>query len=203
MTFRIEVCILKSPIWGGYMKVDPQVFLELVEAAKKIAFVDIEASGLKGDYNSTLVVSIKPYGSKPFSFSVKQVGHDQKVVREAKAALEEFHAWVTYYGKGFDIPFLNTRLLRWGNNPIEKRPHIDMYYTLKANILTGRRSQAHLLEWFRTPQQKMHVSADDWASLPSDPAKYLPTMVKRCESDVRGLEALYDKTKHLVREIKP
>ena len=184
------------------MKVDPQIFLELVEGSKRLAFVDIEASGLKGDYNSTLVVSVKPHGSKPESFVVKRVGNDKAVVRAARECLEEYYAWVTYYGKGFDIPFLNTRLLKWGEAPIERRPHIDLYYTLRFNILTGRRSQAHLLEWFRTPQKKMSVSADDWASLPSDPEKFLPTMVKRCESDVRGLEALYEKTKHLIRDIK-
>ena len=184
------------------MKVEPQVFLELAEAAKKIVFLDIEATGLKGDYNSVLVVSLKPYGKAPYSFRISKVGNDAKVLREAKEALEEYYCWVTYYGKGFDIPMLNTRLLKWGKHPIAKRPHIDMYYTLKANILTGRRSQGHLASWLKLPEQKMSVSADDWASLPSDPEKFLPTMVRRCESDVRGLEGLYKTTKHLIRDIK-
>jgi hypothetical protein len=41
--------------------IDAQDYLRLLEDANRIAFVDIEATGLRGDYNSTLVVSIKPY----------------------------------------------------------------------------------------------------------------------------------------------
>jgi hypothetical protein len=183
------------------MQIDPQEYLDLVEQTGKLIFVDIESTGLKGDYNTVLVVSIKPYGKKPFSFSVPKVSRDYKVVRDAKDALEMAGAWVTYYGKGFDIPMLNTRLLRHGLNPIEKRPHLDMYFTLKSNILTGRKSQSHLLSWLGTPEQKMSVSADTWADMSASFERNMPIMIRRCESDVAGLEALYRKTRHLVREI--
>ena len=183
------------------MQIEPQVFLDLVEEGDKLAFIDIESTGLKGDYNSILVVSVKPYGKLPYSFSVSQPGNDQKVVREAKEELEQYECWVTYYGKGFDIPMLNTRLLKWGLDPIDKRPHVDMYYTLKSNILTGRRSQSHLLSWLHTPEQKMSVSADTWSEMAVNPKKNMPIMIKRCESDTTGLEALYRKTRHLIRDI--
>jgi len=139
---------------------------------------------------------------KATSFSIKQAGNDQRVVREAKILLEKFDAWVTYYGKGFDIPMLNTRLLRWGQDPIAKRPHVDMYYSLKANILTARRSQGHLLSWLMTPEQKMSVSAEAWNEVLTSPRKAIGKMIERCESDVAGLESLYQRTKHLIREIK-
>jgi hypothetical protein len=41
-----------------------------------------------------------------------------------------------------------------------------------------------------------------WNRVLAWPKAYLPTMVERCESDVTGLEALYDATKHLIREVK-
>lgn len=183
------------------MQIDTEVFLRLVENAGTLAFADIEASGLRGDYNSTLIVSVKPYGKKPISLVVSQPGHDQKLVREAKALLETFDCWVTYYGKGFDIPFLNTRLMKWGLYPIAKRPHIDMYYTLKSNLLTARRSQGHLLTWLGTPEQKMGVSASVWSEVSAEPEKNLKILKERCESDVEGLEALYRRSKHVVRDI--
>lgn len=183
-------------------QVDAQDYLGLLEAASQIVFVDIEATGLRGDYNSVLVVSIKPYGKKPTSYVVKQPGNDQKVVNDAKAALEAAQCWVTYYGKGFDIPMLNTRLLKWGSRPIDKRHHIDMYYSLKSNLLTARRSQGHLLSWLGTPEQKMTVSAEEWNAVIRGAEGSMDTMVKRCESDVKGLEGLYKKTRHLIREIK-
>ena len=183
------------------MKIETETFLNLVEEAGTLGFVDIEATGLRGDYNSVLVVSVKPFGKKPTSFAVKQPGNDQRVVREAKEAMEALDCWVTYYGKGFDIKMLNTRLLKWGYPPIEKRHHIDMYYSLKSALLTARRSQGHLLSWLGTDEQKMTVGADVWNQIISDTEKHMPTMIKRCESDVAGLEGLYIKTKHLIREI--
>ncbi len=184
------------------MQIDVQEFLDLVEGTGKLAFVDIEATGLRGDYNSVLCVSIKPWHQEPYTFSILQPGNDQKVVRDAKAALEEYAAWCGYYSKGFDLPMLNTRLLKWRAEPIEKRPHIDMYYSLKANLLTARRSQSHLLAWLDTPEQKMTVGADVWNDVLNNTKSAMRTMIQRCESDVAGLEALYDRTRHLIREIK-
>ena len=185
------------------MKIDALELLELCEDANKLAFFDIECTGLRGDYNSVLVVSIKPFRGNPVTFKVKQPGNDQKVVRDAKAELEKYTIICGYYSKGFDIPMLNTRLLKWGVEPIEKKLHLDMYYTLKYNLLTARRSQAHLLEWLETPQQKLTVSADDWVKILRDPdGKPMKTMVERCESDCKGLQNLYERTKHLIREIK-
>ena len=184
------------------MQIDAQDYLRLVEDANRVAFVDIEATGLRGDYNSTLVVAIKPFHGDAYNFHVEQPGNDQKVVRLAKDALEQFDLWVTFYGKGYDIPFLNTRLLRWGRNPIEKRHHLDLYFTLKSNLLTARKSQAHLLRFLGTEEQKMDMSPEDWNEVVANPVKNMKKMVARCESDVTGLQGLYERTKHIVREIK-
>ena len=184
------------------MNIDTQEYLDLIETTHRLAFVDIEASGLRGDYNSVLCVSIKPYGKDPYTMFVKQAGNDQKVVREAKGELEAYSAWCGYFSKGFDLPMLNTRLLKWGLLPIIKRPHIDLYWLLKSNILTARRSQGHLLSWLETPEEKMTVSADVWNRILADTKKEMPLMIQRCESDVKGLEALYMRTKHLVSDIK-
>lgn len=184
------------------MQLDAQEYLTLVEDAGKLLFLDIEATGLRGDYNSVLCVSCKPYNQKPFTFSVAQAGNDQKVVREAKKALESYSAWVTYYGKGFDLPMLNTRLLKWEVDPIEKRPHIDMFYVLKYSLLTARKSQGHLLSWLETPEDKMTVSAEVWNRILADTKGQMKEMIRRCESDTAGLEALYKRTKHLIRDVK-
>lgn len=204
------------------MQLDAQAFLRLCERAKTIGFVDIEATGLKGDYNSVLCVSVRPFESQPTTYSIIRPGIDQKVVREAKDALESLDCWVTYFGKGFDLPMLNTRLLRWGVKPITKRPHLDMYWTLKSHLNTARRSQGHLLSWLgiktmpdRNPEtgvlevevtdpnapQKMTVSAEMWNLVLAYPRRYMPTMISRCESDVEGLESLYKRTKHLVGNV--
>jgi uncharacterized protein YprB with RNaseH-like and TPR domain len=185
------------------MQLGEQNFLTLVEKTKKIAFVDIEATGLRGDYNSVLVVVVKPYGGKAKVFKVKQAGNDKKVVREVKEELEKYEAWVTFYGKGYDIPMLNTRLLRWRINPIEKRPHVDLYYTLKYNTLMSRRGQGAVLRFLGTAQEKMDMSPEAWNEVITNPkGRPMQQMIARCVSDVEGLEAMYKETRHLIRDIK-
>jgi len=182
------------------MNLEAQTFLRLVENQHSIVFWDIEG-GLKGDYHSILCSSFKPFGKKPFTASVSKPGNDKYLVENIKDELEKYDCWVTYYGKGFDLPMLNTRLLCHGLKPVVKKPHVDMYWQLKSKILTGRKSQGHLLSWLRLPEQKMSVSADEWIQVVAGTKGAMETIIKRCESDVSGLEALYNRTKHLIIDI--
>jgi hypothetical protein len=183
------------------MQIEAQRFLDVAEAAGQVAFFDLESTGLNADYNSVLCVSIKPIGKPPTTFAVKRPGFDSKVVREARDCLAGFPLWVSYYGKGFDSLMLNGRLLKYELDPLPKHHHIDMYFVLRSRVNTGRRSQAHLLEWLGTPEKKMTLSPDEWNEVVRYPRRHMPVLVARCESDVAGLEALYKRTRHLIAEI--
>jgi len=183
------------------VQIEAQEFLKIAEQAGKVALVDIEATGLKGDYNSVLVVTVKPYGEKCITTAVDRPGDDRKLVVAARDLLHEYPLWVSYYGKGFDIPMIQTRLLRHGARPLVKALHLDLYWHLKAHIITARRSQAHYLRWMDAPSQKMDMSPEEWNLVLANPKKALVRMRQRCESDCEGLEALYDRTKHLIVNI--
>ncbi len=196
------------------MQLDAQTFLRLAENASTLVSYDIEATGLKGDYNSVLCVSIRPFKQDAVTFAITRPGQDKGVVAAAAEMLREADCWVSYFGKGFDFPMLNTRLLKWGLKPLERKPHIDLYYTLKSNLITARRSQAHLLDWLRIDHtgesidhdnrdavHKMTVSADEWNRVLADPSRAMKTMVNRCESDTLGLQSLYIRTRHLIKEV--
>jgi len=182
------------------MQIDAQRFLPIAEKAEAIAFVDIEASNLKADFGTAVVVSVKPYGKKPVTFSAKP-GHDKALLKLVAAELAKYPVWVTFYGKMFDIPFLNSRLLVNGMPPLPKNHHVDMYWVIKSQTALSRRNQAHLLEWLEADSKKMSVSPNVWATMAANPSTSLRTLRSRCESDVCGLEAMYEKTKHLIREI--
>jgi len=196
------------------MNLPAQTFLNLVERTHSLCCFDIEATGLRGDYGSILCASFLPYGEKPFTLAVATTGNDKHLVSCIKDALEGYNCWVTFYGKGFDIKMLNTRLLKHGLRPVETRPHVDMYWTAKTHLLTARKSQAHLLNWLEIElklsedhakhiAEKMSVSADTWVQIlnPHNFKKSMNIMIRRCESDVTGLEALYNRMKHVQRDI--
>lgn len=180
------------------MQLDAQDFLPLVEKAGGVCVFDIEATGLKGDYNSILLATVKPIGKPCRTFMVDRPGDDRRLVRELRDELHKYAMWVSFYGKGFDVPMLRARLLLHGMAQLEKRLHLDMYWTLKATVLTARRSQAHLLRWLQAPSQKMDLSPEEWNMVLANPRKGLRVMKARCESDCLGLEALYHRAKHLV-----
>lgn len=182
------------------MNVNTQDYLRLCEETHQLLFWDIETTGREGEYHSVLVVSLKPYGLRPKTFTVTRVGHDRKLVREAREELARYQVWCTYYGKGFDVPFLETALLHWGLPKLVRRPHVDLYYTLRSRLLTGRHSQAHYLEFLSEDRRKLPVSARVWRAASYEKAS-LSTLVKRCESDTEGLESLYKKTGHLIQDI--
>jgi hypothetical protein len=179
------------------MQLDAQRYLKLVEKANTIGFLDIESQGREADYGGVHVISVAPLRGKPKTWYARRLGADRRMVKEARDWLNELDLWVTFYGKGFDVSFLNTRLLRWNLEPLQKRHHLDLYYLLRWSTRTGRHSQAHLISWLKLKEPKMSVSADDWTK----PIESMATLVKRCESDVRGLKSLYERTKHLVGEL--
>ena len=180
------------------MQVDTDVFLKMAEQTHSLCSFDLEATGLRCDYNSILVGSIKPYGKKPITFCVVKPGDDKQVVHRIARELEKYSIWVSYYGKGFDIPMIQGRLLLHGLPKLIKQPHLDMYFHMNSHVNTARKSQAHRCEWLDTPTQKMTVGAEKWNQIIAAYEENRALMRRRCESDTKGLEGLYNRTKHLV-----
>lgn len=183
------------------MQIEAQHYLSLAEATGDLVFVDIESTGFKADYDSVLCVSFKQYGKKPFSLAVKQVGNDQKVVREAAEILGSYGCWATYYGKGFDIPFLNTRLLKWRQPQIQQRHHLDMYFTLKPKMALSRKGLGAVARFLNVKTPKLDVGQEVWSEI-SYKMEHMPTMIERCEGDCITLEEIYKETKYMIKDIK-
>lgn len=182
------------------MQCETKLFLDMAEKAGRLFVWDIESTGLNCDYNSVLVVSVLPFGGKPVTFKVAQPGNDKKVVREAAEYLGTAAAWVTFYGKGFDVPMMNGRLLKWGLPPLPKIHHADVFFQLVGKINTSRKSQAHIARWLGLPEKKMDVAPGEWNSVLHDPAA-MRVLVKRCESDVECLTQAYVRTRHIFGEL--
>lgn len=184
------------------MQIDVQQYLELAELGGKIVFWDLETTGLKGDLNSILVSSFKEHGKPPFSINVEALGNDQKVARETKEILESYQTVVTYYGKGFDMPMLNTRLAKWKRLPVQPMYHLDMYFSLKPKFLLARKGLGSVGAFLGAVEDKMFVGSDVWSEMGFKMKTHMPVMIKRCESDVILLEDVYNKSKHFIRDLK-
>jgi len=183
-------------------QVEIQKFLDWIERDHTLLTWDIEASGLNADYDQILCISIKPYGKKCVTFQLKKGETDKKICLQARDMLSVADAWCTYYGKGYDVKMLNTRLLYHQVPLLVKQPHIDLFYVLKYFMKTGSKSQAHLLDFLELPEEKMTVHPSTWSQMSVHFTKNMKILVKRCESDCEGLEALYDRTKLAIQDAR-
>lgn len=183
-------------------QVEIQKYLRWIEQDHTLFTWDIESSGLNGDYAQILVISIKPYGEDCVTYSLKKGHSDKAMVRAASKMLSSADAWLTYYGKGFDVKMVNTRLLYWGLPMLVKQPHIDLFYVLKYFMKTGSKSQAHLLNFLELPQEKMTVHPSAWSQLSVNFTENMEILIERCESDCIGLEALYDRAKLAIQDAR-
>jgi uncharacterized protein YprB with RNaseH-like and TPR domain len=149
-----------------------------------------------------LVVSVKQYGNSSITtFAVDRPGEDRKVVKAAIEELGKYDCWISYYGKGFDVPMLQARALLHRLPPLVKQCHVDMFFQLVSKVKTARKSQAHFLRWLGTPEQKMDMSPQEWNDVLANPKVAIKKMRSRCESDVVGLEGLFDRAGHLILNV--
>ena len=176
------------------MQIEAKDYLELCKATGSLFTWDIESTGLHCDYNSVLCVSIKPYGKEIETYRVKKPGNDEKLIREVIGRLNEAKMWMTYYGKGFDVPFVRGRSVKWRmkaqSSPIlEKKPHIDLFFQIVGKVRTSRKSLAHICEWLGLPEKKMTVGADEWNRILYEVDVVMnEIMIPRNQSDVIALE---------------
>jgi uncharacterized protein YprB with RNaseH-like and TPR domain len=179
------------------MQVEVEDFLRWVEAAKRIAFFDIETNNLNADYGEVLVFAcaMDP-DAKPFNITVPKGGSDKKLIKDIAEVLNTADCWVSYNGKRFDVPFINTRALEYSFLPLVKKPHVDLYFTLKHQLRLGRKALGTIGNWLQLEEDKMSIPPKAWRD------KDIPLLVKRCESDVMLLQQLYKRTNHLIRDIR-
>ena len=174
----------------------------------KVVFFDIEAGGLKGNFDQCLCAAFKPYGLKPYALSrTKGDTSDKKLVSDIKRELEKYDIVITYYGLGFDKPFLNSRLTKYGMKPLRRQLHIDCYRTAKKIFkyaLTSKRLVA-ICEHVGI-KGKTRVEPDIWEKMKysaiAEKGKCLQQIVDHCLWDVKTLEECFDKCfKHEVSSI--
>ena len=172
------------------MKVEVPQFLRLAEEAGTVLFLDLETQGLNADYGRILV-----YSRKFNNGELRTTFGERKILRAMRADFEKADMLVGYNSRLFDVPYANTRLLELGEPPLPKKHHLDMYFALKAKLRTTSKAMGAIGTLLNLAEDKMKVAPKEWRNA------NLPVLANRCESDVRLLQQVYNKTKHLVATI--
>lgn len=162
----------------------------------KILTYDIECTDLNSDWGTLLCVGYKWLGDKnPTVISIldypgKNILDDSNLVKAFHDVLAEAEMVITYFGKGFDQPWLQGKYMLYDLAPLPNIPHVDLFYTAKSNTRLSRKSLDNLVTEFRVGK-KYNVSREDWKLAKIGDVGGINQVIKHCYVDVNLTEKLY------------
>lgn len=165
----------------------------------KILIWDLETStfGFKANSGFILCAGIKEFGKPGVEILqrdniVPDPLNDKKLVTAIYDRLVQADMWVTHNGNWFDVPFLNSRLLRAGHAPLPRIPHFDTC-DLAFKRLKIKNSLEAVGEFLHCKGTKHKVSFDEWVRAYAGNKKSLAKIVHHCVNDVKLTEQVYVK----------
>lgn len=160
---------------------------------------DIETSSLDASYGRVLCACAK-FGDRKQPDEVRA-----PKLKDEFAALEVIHRWfsacdivVTWYGKMFDIPFVNSRRLHYGLAPLPQVIHKDLCFTSKSKLKFRGNRLDGVSKDLRAKYAKHDLTAATWVAAVDGDAKSLDDIVKHCRFDVLLTEEMLGIMKPLI-----
>jgi len=213
---RCGICLQRDALYRADLRrdgIEPKasakdVFLDPTQT--RVGVLDIESSGLSGDFGVTFCVVVKIFGRDELKVFKMDTGprdmlaSEKKMLKELVHYLRGLDGVVTYYGSGFDIPFLRTRMLSHGlTGYLKKMRHLDLYYTVRGKLLLSRNRLMNVIEMLKisdgTVPDKGRVEPAKWMRVIfAGDKKALAEVVKHCIEDVYALEAALLKLQDVV-----
>lgn len=168
---------------------------------------DLETTGLSANFAYLLCMGWKVIGEKKINLIKitdypefeKDCTNDKKLVADCKKVLESADAWITWYGRRFDEPFLNSRLIHHGFSPMPNmcNNHIDGWRTAKYKLRMNSNRLASVSEFLQV-EEKTPVKGGMWVKAQAGHKNALSYVYKHCRQDIVVLEQVYEKIKPLI-----
>jgi len=177
----------------------------------RIDCFDLETTDLKGTFGHVLVGCFLPlHGKDVVVFRLddrkykpkKKLHDDSKMVEAIRDYMEESFAWVGWYSKQFDVPFLNTRLVLQKKRPVNKRMHVDLiYYARKPNLALHSSRLDSVAKSFRFEEQKTILDPEIWRSAYELDKEAMDYVTAHCIQDVKILQQAWDVLSPFIRNM--
>ncbi len=158
-------------------------------------FFDIESSNLNANIGLMLCACVKDYKGETHTFVANKVDgliDDHQVVVDTRDYLESLDFVCTYYGTGFDIPFINTRLIIHNERPINRLRHVDLYYTARTHLKLHSNRLDVVAESLFGESEKTRVVGPIWTRAMQGSEEDMAYIVEHCEKDVKVLEQVFE-----------
>ena len=162
---------------------------------------DIETSDLKGDVGRILCAVIyEPIRKKYTIFRNDELSDcmadDAAIAVALRDELEKYHITMGWFSKGFDMSFVNTRLVKGGHKTIRPHLHLDGIWYMKGwrGLNTRSAKLAVAAEFFELKNRKPGVDVDVWISAAfGGNTEAMDILVDRCKADCKITSDVTDK----------
>jgi len=126
----------------------------------------------------------------------KDFSDDRELAILIRDRLELHHFICGWNSKGFDIPFLNTRLTHQGERRIRSILHLDPMYCYRGwhGIKPRNSKLATVAEFWNLDDRKQQVDGQVWVKAQGGNKDALNTLASRCESDAILLAKIVNRT---------
>jgi uncharacterized protein YprB with RNaseH-like and TPR domain len=157
---------------------------------------DLETTGFDADFGRLICAVVKEYKQKePIIILPKTQFNDSTAIKMFKKVYEKYDIIVGHYIKGFDLPYINSKLLLLGQPRLAPKFQIDTYFVAKHYAKRAIRSKSleHLADVLGFEEQKMRIRCKTWNDARDGMPTAIQRLVRRCISDVMLTEQLYEK----------
>lgn len=169
---------------------------------ERIAFVDIETSGLKADFAITWCYAIKPENGKLkinviTPKEISQGSYDKRLCKDFIEDITNHDRLVGHYGCRFDFPFMRARSVYWGLD-------FPAYGSIKQSdtwLIMRRKFKIHsnrlqsACDFFNIPAKGHPMKQEIWLKAFQGDKSALKYMGLHCREDVLSTEGLWHKIK--------
>jgi uncharacterized protein YprB with RNaseH-like and TPR domain len=165
---------------------------------------DLETTNLSADFGVILCGVVKGAGERHKTFRADELNpkwaskrsDDREVLTAIIAELSGYDIWVAHNGAKFDVPFLRTRLLAWGLEPLPSKKLVDPVLLARNKLRMSFNSLSQVANHLQV-NSKTDVQPQQWiaAALDGD-KKAMSYIVEHCVQDVYVLEKVIGELKH-------
>lgn len=141
--------------------------------------------------SSVLCFAAKWLGRPKIFFHSVHYDGRRGMIQAAHDLLDEADVVMTYYGRRFDIPKLNTAMLLGGLKPPSPYRQIDLYYVVRSQFDFEYKRLDYVAKALGLKGKVSHAGLALWLACMEGDPKAWKTMRKYNIQDVRLLEELY------------
>lgn len=127
-------------------------------------------------------------------------GNDRELVKQTNDIIRDHDIIVAHNGKGFDLPFMRTRALKWGLTPLMEPKTVDPLLIALRKYRLKRNRLGSLSDLMGIPERKTPLEMSTWADAMLNGSKAaMDQIVEHCVADVKVLSAVLKKVKPYTR----